>query len=63
MKRLEYFPKPSIPETGFVPGDSDGQFGPRTAAAAKAFQLANGLLPDGEVGVKTAEALGAQWIT
>lgn len=37
----------------------DGKFGPGTAAVVKAFQIANGeLVPDGEVGQKTASALG-----
>ncbi len=43
---------------GFDPGDVDGIFGGQTYAAVRAFQLTNGLLPDGEVGVRTAAALG-----
>jgi len=45
---------------GFNPGPIDGEFGPHTQAAVVAFQLANGLLPDGEVGPSTAAALGVQ---
>ncbi len=45
---------------GFDPGSIDGEFGPHTEAAVVAFQLSNGLLPDGEVGSRTAAALGVQ---
>jgi peptidoglycan hydrolase-like protein with peptidoglycan-binding domain len=31
----------------------DGNFGPKTEAAMRAFQRANGLLPDGIAGPKT----------
>lgn len=44
----------------FDPGPLDGKFGPHTHAAVLAFQLSRGLLPDGEVGPKTAAALGLQ---
>ncbi|WP_255428033.1 peptidoglycan-binding domain-containing protein [Ramlibacter cellulosilyticus] len=43
---------------GFSPGDIDGAYGPHTAAAVHAFQLTEGLLPDGEAGDKTLKALG-----
>ena len=45
---------------GFDPGVLDGEFGPHTQAAVVAFQLANGLTPDGEVGPMTAAALGVR---
>ncbi len=44
---------------GFSPGDLDGVFGPHTQAAVVAFQLDQGLVPDGEVGPKTLEALAS----
>lgn len=43
---------------GFHPGGIDGSFGPQMQAAVVAFQLAKGLIADGEVGPKTAKALG-----
>ena len=39
------------------PIDTDGKFGPKTAAAVIAFQKANGLTVDGVVGPKTWDAL------
>jgi hypothetical protein len=42
---------------GFHPGSPDGEFGPHTNAAVVAFQLSQGLTPDGEVGSQTAKAL------
>lgn len=50
----------ALEAAGFNPGQQDGKFGPRTHAAVLAFQLSRGLLPDGEVGPKTAAALGVQ---
>jgi uncharacterized protein (TIGR02594 family) len=42
----------------FDPGNIDGIWGRRTAAAVRAFQTAKGLLVDGVVGPKTLAALG-----
>ncbi len=44
---------------GFDPGNIDGVWGRRTAAAVRAFQTANHLLVDGVVGPITAKALDA----
>ncbi len=49
-----------LKSAGFDPGVIDGQFGPHTQAAVVAFQLSAGLVPDGEVGPITAQALGIQ---
>lgn len=43
---------------GFRTGGVDGKYGPRTANAVFAFQLARGIVPDGEVGPDTAALLG-----
>lgn len=45
-------------EQGFNPEGLDGAYGPKTLAAVTAFQGAQGLMPDGEVGPDTAQALG-----
>jgi hypothetical protein len=42
---------------GFDPGPLDGFAGPRTKAAAKAFQEAHGLEADGLIGQKTWRSL------
>lgn len=49
----------SLSNLGFDPGPIDGQMGPKTMAAIKAFQIANSLDPDGWLGVET-QALLAQ---
>ena len=51
-----------LAKLGFHPGPPDGEYGPQTAAAVQAFQLSKGLLPDAEVGQKTAKSLGVDWI-
>jgi N-acetylmuramoyl-L-alanine amidase len=45
---------------GIDPGTIDGIYGPHTMAAVTAFQIDNGLVPDGEVGPETASALGVR---
>lgn len=49
-----------LAQRGFDPGAIDGIRGPRTTAAVKAFQKANGLTVDGIVGPKTMAALQGQ---
>jgi peptidoglycan hydrolase-like protein with peptidoglycan-binding domain len=49
-----------LAQRGFDPGPVDGVRGPRTTAAVKAFQKANGLTSDGIVGPKTMAALQGQ---
>ena len=43
----------ALKSAGFDPGSSDGKLGPRTKAAVRDFQQANGLTPDGKVGSRT----------
>lgn len=43
---------------GYFPGAIDGIYGAQVESAVIAFQAANGLVPDGEVGVLTFAALG-----
>lgn len=43
---------------GFDPGNIDGIWGRRTAAAVRAFQTSRGLVADGVVGPRTLAALG-----
>jgi hypothetical protein len=50
----------ALSQKGENPGPIDGIYGPRTAAAVSAFQSSKGLVADGEVGPKTAQALGVQ---
>ena len=45
-------------QNGVDPGPLDGEYGPRTAAAAATFQAMRGLIADGMVGSQTAAALG-----
>ena len=42
---------------GYDPGAIDGEYGPKTRAAVKAFQQAEGLEPDGIAGPQTAAKL------
>lgn len=48
-----------LADRGFSPGTIDGVRGPKTIAAVKQFQLANGLTVDGIVGRQTLGALNA----
>lgn len=43
----------ALKNAGFYSGDIDGDIGPTTKKAIKAFQTANGLKPDGKVGPET----------
>ena len=47
----------ALTRAGYDPGSPDGTFGENTEKAVLAFQLANGLSPDGVVGPETADAL------
>ena len=48
-----------LANNGFNPGPIDGQSGPKTKAAIKAFQQKTGLYADGVVGPKTKSAMKA----
>lgn len=50
----------ALRDAGFDPGAIDGVFGPHTLAAVVSFQHSQGLLVDGEVGPRTAQALNVQ---
>jgi len=43
----------ALKNAGYNPGPIDGKMGEQTRQAIKAFQKANGLVPDGRVGKKT----------
>ena len=47
----------ALAQLGFDPGPADGEFGPRTETAVKAFQRSRNLEPDGLVGPETAQAI------
>jgi len=50
----------ALKKKGFDPGTVDGLYGLQTLAAVNAFQIANGLVPDGEAGSETAKVLGVK---
>ena len=49
-----------LKELGYYKGSADGDFGPATEEAVKAFQKANGLTADGKVGEKTLAKMNAK---
>ena len=50
----------SLKEAGFDPGPIDGQFGPKTQEALRAFQRSHGLPQTGQLDETTRESLMAQ---
>jgi peptidoglycan L-alanyl-D-glutamate endopeptidase CwlK len=52
-----------LQQRGFDPGAIDGNFGPSTAAAVRAFQQSVGLPADGEAGANTLAALAMPSVT
>ena len=48
----------ALRKAGFNPGYADGDFGPGTEAAVRAYQLSEGLLVDGQAGPRTLTSLG-----
>lgn len=53
----------ALKAAGVHPGAIDGIYGSQTVAAVNAFQILQGLVPDGEVGPETAAALGIAFPT
>ncbi len=49
-----------LKELGYYKGSADGDFGPATEEAVKAFQKANGLTVDGKVGEKTLAKMNSK---
>ena len=49
-----------LKELGYYKGSADGDFGPATEEAVKAFQKANGLTADGKVGEKTLSKMNSK---
>lgn len=52
----------TLHDAGFDVGEVDGKFGPRTEAALRAYQQANGLRADGRAGEDTFGAMGLEYI-
>jgi peptidoglycan hydrolase-like protein with peptidoglycan-binding domain len=52
----------TLNDKGYNSGPVDGWFGPVTAGAVTAYQQANGLTVDGQVGQETATALGVEYV-
>lgn len=50
----------ALEKAGYSSGGIDGVFGKNTEKAVVRFQIARGLVPDGEVGEQTAKALGVE---
>lgn len=51
----------ALKAVGFHPGSIDGVYGPKTTAAVYAYQVSQGLVPDGEAGPATAHSLRIIW--
>ena len=49
-----------LKELGYYKGSADGDFGPATEEAVKAFQKANGLTADGKAGEKTLSKMNSK---
>jgi hypothetical protein len=50
----------ALQTNGQDPGAIDGQMGPKTKAALRAYQKANGLKPTGKLDAETAKKLGVE---
>ena len=50
----------ALKDKGNDPGEVDGKMGPKTQAALKAFQKAQGMTASGRVDARTAQALGLE---